>query len=57
VQNGNGRATLLLNGAGHLRENSVRVGTNKTDGADHDYKNDREHDSVFRDVLSLVIKP
>jgi hypothetical protein len=40
---------------GGLGEDGVRVGANKPNGSHHDYKDRREHDSVFCDVLAFVV--
>jgi len=35
----------------------VGIGTNQTDGSDHNDKNHRQHNRVFRDVLTTLIPP
>ena len=43
-----------LDRAGDLRKDGIRVGANKANSADHDYENDRKHDGIFGDVLTLL---
>ena len=46
---------FLLQGASHVREDIIGVGTDQPDGADDDYKNHREHHRIFRDILSAFV--
>lgn len=49
--------TLLIDRTCDLRENIVRVGADQLQRAHHNNQNNREHDSVFCDVLALVPSP
>ena len=47
----------LLDGAAYLREDVVGIRSNEPNGAHNDNQNDRQHDRVFRDVLTFLITP
>jgi len=46
---------LLLNRAANRREHVIRVRANQPDGSDYKHQNYRQHDSVFGNVLTLII--
>src|SRR5712691_6253240 len=47
----------LLNRAGHVGENVVRIRPNQPDRAYHDYEDDGQHYRIFRYVLSFFLAP
>src|SRR6266851_1024584 len=47
----------LLNRAGHVGENVVRIRPNQPDRAYHDYEDDGQHHRIFRYVLSFFLAP
>jgi hypothetical protein len=50
-------AANLLDGAGHVREDVVRVGADQPDRPHDDHENDGQHHGVLGDVLALFVSP
>ena len=51
------RPLLLIEAAAYLRENVVGIGTDQSDRAHDEHKDDSQHDSILRDVLALFFIP
>ena len=52
-----GSQELLANRTGHRRKYVVRTASNQPDGANYQHQNHRQHDSIFGNVLALIIRP
>jgi hypothetical protein len=46
-----------LNGAGGLRKNGVRIGSDEPNCAHNDDEDRRQHNRIFGDILAFVIRP
>jgi len=53
----NCRPACLLNRASYFREYIISIRTDQPNRAHHDDQDDRQHDCIFRDVLTAFVGP
>jgi len=51
------RFRLLLDGTSDRGEYGVGTGPDELNGSDHNDENHRQHDCIFRDILSFLFAP
>ena len=47
----------LLNRTSNRGEDVIRIGTDEPDRTNYNHQNHRQHDCVFSDVLSVIVRP